>query len=332
MVSRQKYTLASNLTWTSVGYTPQRNGIYLTDPNAFPQPSDNQSYRGDIIGIITNHPGGNLIEVTHQGYIPSSIIGPYDVKDGPLYVTAPHTPTLGTVSNAEGIYRNQIVGYPVSSANVYINVPKFFCTFLDTAIAFVSNNGASGSGVDSNAVINGSFDIWQRNIGTSSVFEGNSGSSSLYFADRWTLLNGITSTEHAFGGTFGIEKRSFTQGQTACAGEPDYYARITNNYYGYTASDYVHVENRLTRSDVFLGLPAVASFYEKCGDTGVTYSVVYKQYFADGESSTTTGIETVLGTFSPSSTWTRRSVTLTVPGLTGSQSISGDDHYAANCF
>lgn len=303
--------------------------------------------RKDLLGVITSI-DGNILEILVSGYLLKSVLqddigtspsftsSPFYLSNALSQTATPPTNSKAGVVNATGTLTDTMLGHIIDNDVVFIN-PLINETSLFAPVGVNERNFIGGGvGVSfgiqtTDAVLNGSFDIWQRHIGTSSVYSGNTSTNSLYFADRWAFLNGIDSTSLA-GGTFGIERKSFTLGQDDVLGEPTYYARITNNYSGFTATDYIHVENRLDSSEYFLNETAVISVYTKSPSAGSTLGVYYKQYFDNGVGASGDSTTTHLGNISLSSSWTANAFSFTVPGLTGSQTITGDDHYAAIAF
>ena len=303
--------------------------------------------RKDLLGVITSI-DGDILEILVSGYLLKSTLQDElgtspSFTNSPFYLTNsvsqdPSGPVgfnfkAGVVTS--GALTDTMLGHIIDNDVVLIN-PLINETDIFPPLGLQSNFLGGGSGVSfgiqtTDAVINGSFDIWQRHIGTDSAYSGNTSSNSLYFADRWAFLNGIDSTSLA-GGTFGIERKSFTLGQDDVLGEPTYYARITNNYSGFTATDYIHVENRLDSSEYFLNETGVISVYTKSPSAGSTVGVYYKQYFDNGVGASGDSTTTYIGNFSLSGSWSATALSFTIPGLTGSQTITGDDHYAAIAF
>jgi hypothetical protein len=313
----------------SDGRVVDTNVYYASAGDKFSDSTDGP-FRNDIVGVITARDTTNhIIEVLIRGYLPKSSLSNAPTNS-PFYLTSGSN---GSVTNDK---TNVQVGHLIDNDTVFIDPIVFQSDIFFSPGINERNFLGGGVGVSfgiqtTDAVINGSFDIWQRHIGTDSAYSGNTSTNSLYFADRWAFLNGIDSTSLA-GGTFGIERKSFTLGQDDVLGEPTYYARITNNYSGFTATDYIHVENRLDSSEYFLNETGVISVYTKSPSAGSTVGVYYKQYFDNGVGASGDSTTTYVGNISLSSSWTANALSFTIPGLTGSQTITGDDHYAAIAF
>lgn len=317
------------------------NVYYSSAADPFASGADDAPSRRDIVGVISAKKG-NILEVVVRGYLPPSIIKTTNdalPSGSPLFLSTDITQAAAGKVFPAGSESNVQIGHLVDAAGTVFIDPIPY----ETDQVFSSNNqslinGGSGVSFGINAedvVINGSFDIWQRHIGTTQEYEGNSLSSSLYFADRWVFMNGITIST-PIGGTFGIQRKEFTKGQEDVLGEPTYYGRITNHYGkvatdDYHAEDFIHVENRLDTSEYFMEQPAVISVYTRSGSAGNTLAVLYKQYFDNGVGATLGSTTTRVGEIELATGWNPAALSFTVPGLSG-QSITGTEEYAAIAF
>jgi hypothetical protein len=294
--------------------------------------------RRDLLGIITDI-RGNVLEILVRGYLPLSQV----VTEGGIVLS--HSPFFLSGSNNGKSLPNSMsnvqLGHIIDSNVVFIDpiIVDHDITFTNSNRNFFGgNSGGAGISYGINSfdpVINGSFDIWQRHIGSSGLFEGGTASNSTYFADRWVLLNGITSYSPV-GGTFGIQRLQFTPGQRDVLGEPTYYSRITNNYArtastGFTGEDFLHVENRLDSSEYFMDRTAVISVYTRTGAAGATLGVLYKQYFDNGVGLSGASTTTNVGEITLSTGWNANSFSFSVPNNIG-KPITGTEHYAAIAF
>ena len=320
----------------------QDSGIYLSDANDGFNTGLEEPSRRDLVGMITAI-RGNQLEIISRGYVDTSLI---KTSSGNNLVGSPFFLSTGVDGKviADGTQSSVQIGHLIDDDVAFIDplVSEQVLSFAggggQSRNFFGGDSGGAGIsyGINSaNPVINGSFDIWQRHIGTSTEFEGNSLTDSTYFADRWVFLNGITS-DSVVGGTFGIQRGAFTKGQRDVLGEPKYYGRVTNNYArtpstGYTGGDFVHVENRLDSSEYFLGRKAVVSVHTRAGAAGSTLAVLYKQYFDNGVGASGASITTKLGDIELSTGWNGHAFTFTVPNGAG-KTITGDDEYAAIAF
>lgn len=318
--------IAKNTNVTSISGRSVFSNVFLASSS---DSFEGSPSRRDLIGVVTSVDTINdILEVLVRGYLPKSALDVSTISASPFYLSSSgNGKAVNSVTNIQ-------LGHLADGDTVFIDpiISEQALTFQSNERNFLSGGAGISFGVtETDKVINGSFDIWQRHIGTSTGYTGATASSSLYFADRWALLNGISSGSSATG-TFTIERKQFTEGQESVEGSPEYYARITNNYTGLGSDDYVHVENRLDGSDVFLGETAVVSVYTKSGIPGSTIGVFYKQYFDNGIGASGDSTTTKLGDIELSATWVANALSFVVPGLTGSQTITGTDHYAAIAF
>ena len=327
---------------TSDGRSVYSNVYYASAADPFSSGSSDTGSRKDLLGVISSI-NGDILEVVVRGYLSPSIIKTTTgdaVSGSPLYLSTDIGQDSSGKVFAFGTESNVQIGHVAdTSGTVFIDpiVMEQDVVFANiNRNSFINGGEGVSFGVNStDVVINGSLDIWQRQIGTNQEFEGNSASSSTYFADRWVFLNGITIAT-PIGGTFGIQRKEFTKGQEDVLGEPKYYARITNNYGkvaadDYAAEDFIHVENRLDTSEYFMEQPAVISVYTRSGAAGNTLEVLYKQYFDNGVGTTLGSTTTNVGVIELATGWNPSALSFTVPGLSG-QSITGTEEYAAIAF
>ena len=150
-----------------------------------------------------------------------------------------------------------------------------------------------------NKFINGGFDIWQRGTSQTSAGYGSD--------DRWSNgHNGSTKT---------ASRQTFALGQTDVPGNPKYWARtVVTSVAG--ASNFVSkhqvIENVLTLS----GQQFTISFWAKA-DASKNIAVEMVQYFGTGgsPSATVTGLNVT--TVALTSSWSRYTVSGTLPSVSG---------------
>ena len=171
--------------------------------------------------------------------------------------------------------------------------------------SFIADGNTYGFAINKNLLINGGFDIWQRDIGVSGV-HGTTGST--YFADRWVRREGIGITASV--GTHSIQRNTFATNQTAVFGNPKYYASLRNTALSGTTSEYVHIENRIEDVRTLRNEEATLSFWAKCTSSGSTMDIAITQY-SGATTSTTYPSNVELGT-----NWSKYAVTFTVPNIT----------------
>jgi hypothetical protein len=176
------------------------------------------------------------------------------------------------------------------------------------------NSSAGSTYTRKNFIMNGRFDIWQRN--TSFTHTGSSSIQSLYTADRWGLYtdpNGGTSA------TFTVTRQAHTLGQTEVAYSPSYYLRVNNTTQGTSlgASSQHRIGQNIENVVNLGGETVTISFYARCSYAPKTLGVELVQSFGTGgsPSATVTGIGGTQITLT--SSWAFYSVTANVTSLAG---------------
>jgi hypothetical protein len=165
-----------------------------------------------------------------------------------------------------------------------------------TGLRYQSNFAAG-----KNKVINGDFGIWQRGTSFSTV------GYPIYYADRFyggTDGSGITRT---------VSQQTFTPGAAPVAGyEGKYFLRVNQSVAG-TGSGYNVLDTRIEDVQTLAGQTATYSFWAKA-DAARTVTVTFTQFFGTGGSG---NVDTSLGSFSLTTSWTRFTVTFSVPSISG---------------
>lgn len=149
-----------------------------------------------------------------------------------------------------------------------------------------------------NYLINGNFDIWQRN--TSFLFTIGSN----YCADRWEAqISGIAPNNLT------ITRSAFTPGQTAVPDEPTYYISFAN-----PDVETTYLVQKIEGVRTLAGKRAYVEFYLKANNIS-SVSVNFYQYFGTGGSGTNV---IFLGSIStPSSSWTKYSFFIDITSISG---------------
>ena len=177
-----------------------------------------------------------------------------------------------------------------------------------------------GSVINDNLMINGAFDIWQRNVGIGAG--GSYGATgSLYFADRWVRHDGV-SGGGGTPGTYNILRKDFDTNQTEVFGEPKHYLRtehIISSPSGGDSGDFVRLINRVEDARTLRGENASLSFYARCGITGATMGIHLEQYDGTNLHGITSPAAVSVGTL-----WSKYEVAFKVPEM---NSAVSDDHY-----
>jgi hypothetical protein len=166
-------------------------------------------------------------------------------------------------------------------------------------MAIVSANGVA-TPLSPNAIINGAFDINQRNFSSSTA--GGFG------FDRWnTAVSGgtVTSSAQTFipgsGAVTGVEARNFYRITTSGQSSTGHFALLIQN-----------VEDVRT----FAGQTVTLSFYAKAGSGTPKIAGEFYQYFGTGGSPSGV-VETPIGASTISTSWARYSLTFVVPSISG---------------
>lgn len=162
-----------------------------------------------------------------------------------------------------------------------------------------AQTGAAGV-ANRNAIINGAFEINQRNF-TSTT------SSFTYTFDRW-----ITEGNNA-GGTITWSAQTFTPGSAPLAGyEGTNFARCVTASLG--ASNYAVYGQRIEDVRSFANQTVTVSFFARAGSGTPKLGFNLQQNFGSGGS----GSVTTLGTpVNLTTSWVRYSVTMSVPSISG---------------
>jgi hypothetical protein len=147
-----------------------------------------------------------------------------------------------------------------------------------------------------NKIINGDFGIWQR---------GTSFAQGIYTADRFlTVATGSTGT---------ISQQAFTAGTAPVSGyEAQYFCRTAVTSSAGAGNFFIfaqYVENVRT----FAGQTATFSFWAKA-DASKSVAIEFNQVFGSGGSSP---VNTSGGQFALTTSWTRYSVTVALPSISG---------------
>jgi hypothetical protein len=159
-----------------------------------------------------------------------------------------------------------------------------------------------------NKIINGDFGVWQR--GTSfTLAQGDT-----YTADRFRT--GMSSKS---GGTITVSQQTFTPGTAPVSGyESTYFWRIAGTStpagLSYLATDH-SVEDVRTLA----GQTVTFSFWAK-SDTNRNVDIGFIQYFGVGGSAT---LQPTIGTVAVTTSWSRLSVTYTIPSMAGKTITTG---------
>lgn len=157
--------------------------------------------------------------------------------------------------------------------------------------------------VGKNRIINGNFAIAQRNTSVTGV------SNSTYPAlDRWKYF--------LSGPTVNVSQESFSLGQTAVPGEPEFYLRNTISSNS-GASDFAIVAQHIEDVRTFAGQTCTLSFWAKSSVSGNKIAIELNQSFGSGGSASSRVVTADSDAVTLSTSWQKFSVTLTLPSISG---------------
>ena len=181
------------------------------------------------------------------------------------------------------------------------------------AAALTSENNAETAALEAASYVNGKID-YVVDGDFNSWLEGTSHSLTGYGSATMWAMDWI-------GSSTTISKQSFTIGQTDVPGEPESYLRaVVVNGVGTTRSGiYQSIENVRTLA----GKDATISFYAKA-DASKLLGVYFVQSF--GSSGTLTPVTFGHTAFNLTTSWTKFSVTVSVPSITGKTIGGGNDN------
>jgi hypothetical protein len=160
-------------------------------------------------------------------------------------------------------------------------------TSVDTAL------WNAGYTAGKNKIINGDFGIWQR---------GTSFGINAYGADRWVCSGGYAS-----------QAQQALAPATISGIDSPYYCQVTTGANS-GAGDYGIFEQRIENVATLAGQQITISFYAKATSGTPKVGIELAQYFGSGGSAS---VFTAVQAVTLSTTWTRYTVTTTVPSVSG---------------
>lgn len=157
----------------------------------------------------------------------------------------------------------------------------------------------AASGASSNAIINGAFEINQRNFSSTTT-------AGTFLFDRWKAVYA--------GGTSTYTAQTFTPGAAPVAGyEATNFQRVAVT--GQSAgSDVARLDQTVEDVRSFAGQTVTMSFWAKANSGTPFIGVSFEQAFGSGGSSTT---QTVATRQAITTSWARYSFTTTIPSISG---------------
>jgi hypothetical protein len=205
--------------------------------------------------------------------------------------------------------RNAALTAPLEGQLVWLEDSNKYVYYSGSAWVDLIVPASSG-----NAIINGAFEINQRNL-TSSTAGG-------YGFDRWNTAR--------IGGTTTVSSETFTPGSAPIAGiEARNYQRTVTS--GQSAvGDLALLIQNIESVRTLAGQTATVSFYARSGSGTPKIGLEFYQYFGTGGSPSAI-VSTSLTAQTISTNWTRYSVTAVVPSIAGKTiGTNNDDALALN--
>jgi hypothetical protein len=156
-----------------------------------------------------------------------------------------------------------------------------------------------------NAIINGSFDVWQRGTSFS-----NPATNTGYTADRWVPLY------DGSGGTRTISRQNFTLGQNDVPGEPRFFLRYDQSGAGSGAA-FNTFQQRIEDVRAFAGQTVTISFWARAGANITLPFIRLIQNYGTGGSPSAETITNAATNVAVTTSWQRFSFTVAVPSISG---------------
>jgi hypothetical protein len=192
-------------------------------------------------------------------------------------------------------------------------------TYLNDSDTYQSWNGTAwvgvGGGAATNAIINGAFEINQRNFSSSTA--------SGYGFDRWLLATS--------NGTVTYSAQTFTLGTAPVSGyEGQNFARVQTT--GQTLTSALSIFRQYIESvRTFAGQTVTVSFFAKAASGTPKIAVELAQEFGTG-GSPSAGVNNLAGQVTLSTSWQRYSLTIQLPSIAGKTIGTAKDDYLATNF
>jgi hypothetical protein len=165
-----------------------------------------------------------------------------------------------------------------------------------------------------NALINGNFDIWQRNTSFTTP------ASLAYTADRWLVVYDGTI------GAFTISRSAFSLGQSTVSNQPAFFYNWNHTSAG-SGSTLRQIQQRIEKVETLNGQSVSLSFWAKA-DSARNITGTLRQNFGTG-GSPSSSVDTSLGTFSLTTSWQKFTATVTLPSVSGKTLGSANNDYLA---
>ena len=265
---------------------------------------------GTNVGVDISDPRNPIVNVT-PGTGTGDVVGPagatdnqlaqFDgatgkiIKDGLTVVTSIGTPGIDTNIPTEKSVRDAIDAIPAIDHNDTGNLNAGDYLHL-TATEYAGLNDPK-SILGGGAIINGNFDIWQRDTSQTATGYGSD--------DRWR--NDIV------GSTQVHTQQIFTVGQSDVPNNPDFFSRtVVTSVVG--VSNFTRKYQKIEKVSTFAGETVTLSFWAKA-DASKNIAIEFKQDFGTGGSTDIDSIGSQLVALTTS--WTKHEITIAMPSILG---------------
>lgn len=186
----------------------------------------------------------------------------------------------------------------------------FWAMLTCTGTAWLFALVQSGSRTNENSLINGNFDIWQRNTTQSAT--------GMLSDDRWD--------NSSSGSTIVSGRQAHTTGQTDVPGSPTYFSRTTITSVA-GVGNYVQKTQKIENVRTHAGETVTLTLWARHGATASSMSVELLQYFGTGGSPSANVSGIGVTKFALTSTFAKYSTVISVPSISGKTIGSNENSY-----
>lgn len=206
------------------------------------------------------------------------------------------------------------IGFPVK-AN-YVTGEVLTATNMNDLSGTVNTLQSTGNAAGKNAIINGDFRINQRSFSSTTT-------SATYGFDRWRYA--------CSGGTATYSAQTFTAGTAPVSGyEGINFARLVTASQS-AAGDFAIFQQFIESVRTFAGQTVTMSFWAKAASGTPKVAIEFVQAFGTG-GSPSADVNTYAGQITISTSWTRYSVTVAVPSISGKTIGTGNNDSLGTFF
>lgn len=261
------------------------------------------------IATIVGTPGGGVPSLPSSNAVPLASVAV------PTGFTSGSTVAASSITDRRTKALLNSTAVP-STTTIYVPSPVTGQLAFDTGAGTLKVYDGAGWRVQTlsgtnNKIINGDFSINQRAFSSTTTTE-------TYGFDRWVMAKS--------GGTVTYSAQTFTAGNPISSYEPRNYARVVTSGQS-AAGDYGLLAQRIESVRTFSGQTVTVSFWARAASGTPKVAVDLEQHFGTG-GSPSANVNTYAGQVTLSTTWTRYSVTVAVPSISGKTlGTSGTDYF-----